>query len=442
MSAPAQASRLGRNRSFLWFWTGEGISQLGTQFSQLAIPVLAVSLLGATEFQVGVLGAAETAAFLVVGLPAGAWIDRMLKRRVMIVADLVRALALAAVPILFFAGALQIWHLYVVGAVVGMATVFFDVSYQSYIPVLLPGGQVGPANSRLEATSQVARIGGPGLAGALLTVVSAPVLLLADGVSYLVSAFCLWRVRDAETLPDPAERESLPKEIAEGLRFVLGHPILRRITATTATSNLFSTLAVTLESILILRILGFSPAVLGIIFGIGSVGGLLGALATPWITKRIGEGTAVSLSALAMGAAILTVPLAGMFPSAALPLLIGGAFLESFLVLVYNITQVTMRQRLTPARLLGRMNASIRFVVWGVMPIASIVSGILGTVIGVLPTIWIGAAGTVFACSFVLFSPITRMKVLPTDQVADDRISVEDVAADALDDPAGLPDRD
>ncbi|MDI1335899.1 MAG: MFS transporter, partial [Lacunisphaera sp.] len=406
-----------RNRNFLWFWAGEGISQLGAQFTGLALPVLAVTLLGASEWEVGVLGAAQTAAFLVVGLPAGAWIDRMLKRRVMIVADLVRAVTLALVPILWFAGSLEIWHLYLVGAIVGVATVFFDVSYQSFVPVLLPGEQVGSANSKLEATSQIAHIGGPGLAGALLTVVSAPVLLLADGVSYLVSAFALWRVRDTEKLSDPASRQPLHREIAEGLRFVFGHPLLRRITATTGTSNFFGTLVFTLQAILILRILDLGPAALGVIFGVGSVGGLLGALAAPWIQKRVGEGTAVSLSALAMGLGVLALPLATVFPAAALPILIAGSFVESFLVLVYNITQVTMRQRLTPPRLLGRMNASIRFVVWGVMPIAALLSGVLGGTLGVVPTMWIGTVGTFLAAGFVLFSPITRLRVLPTELV-------------------------
>jgi len=422
-----------RNRNFLWFWTGEGISQLGAQFTALALPVLAVTLLGATEFQVGVLGAAETAAFLVVGLPAGAWIDRMFKRRVMIAADLVRAVTLAAIPALFFAGLLEMWHLYLVGAIVGVATVFFDVSYQSYIPVLLPGAQVGDANSKLEATSSIARIGGPGLAGALLTVVSAPVLLLADGISYLVSALALWRVKDTEQLSDPKQRESLPKEIAEGLRFVFGHPLLWRITATTGSSNFFGTLTMTLEAILILRILGFSPVTLGIIFAIGSVGGLLGALATPWVTKRLGEGTAVSVSAVLFGVSAATVPLAGVLPAIALPLLIGGTFLNSFLVLVYNITQVTMRQRLTPTRLLGRMNASIRFVVWGVMPIAALLSGILGGTIGVIPTMWIGVAGGFLAAGFVLFSPITGMKTLPIEQLADPRQPLNEGMPEALD---------
>ena len=418
MTKPNTPPSLLRSRPFLWLWGGDAISQLGTQFTQLAIPVIAVTLLGATEWQVGLLTAAETAAFLVVGLPAGAWIDRMLKRRVMIVADLVRAFALAVIPALWFAGALEIWHLIIVGTVIGVATVFFDVSYQSFIPVLVRSEQIGRANSYLETTGQISRIGGPGLAGLLLTIVSAPVLIIIDAVSFLVSAFALSRVRDSETLRPAAERESLRKEIGEGLRFVFGHPILWRITATTATSNLFGMLIGTLEVILILRVIGLSPAAFGLILGIGSVGGLLGALATPWLTKHIGEGTAVSLSALAMGVAYAAVPLSGIFPSVALPLLIAGTFLQSFLVLVYNITQVTMRQRLTPPKLLGRMNASIRFVVWGVNPIGALAAGALGTAIGIIPTMWIGVVGGLLASSWVLFSPITRMRVLPTELVA------------------------
>lgn len=417
-AAPGAPRRfLLRNRNFLWLWGGDAISQLGTQFTQLAIPVIAVSLLHATEWQVGVLNAAETAAFLAVGLPAGAWIDRMLKRRVMIAADLIRALFLAAVPVLWFAGVLEIWHLVIIATVIGMATVFFDVSYQSFVPVLLPGPQVGRANSYLETTGQISRIGGPGLAGVLLTILSAPVLLVADAISFLGSALALSRVRDTETLRPATERESLRREIAEGLRFVFRHPVLWRITLTTGTSNLFGMLVGTLEAILILRELGLSPASFGVIMGIGSVGGLLGALATPWVTRRVGEGAAVSLSALAMGAASAAVPLAGTVPGAALPILIAGAFVNSFLVLVYNITQVTARQRLTPARLLGRMNASIRFVVWGVMPIGALAAGALGSTIGILPTMWIGVVGTAVGSFWVLFSPITGMRTLPTELV-------------------------
>jgi MFS family permease len=442
----AQSARdqttLWRNGSFRWLWLGQGVSQVGSQLSSLAVPVLAVTLLGATEWQVGILGAAQTAAFLLVGLPAGAWIDRVRKRRVLIAADLVRAIALAFVPLLWFTGTLEIWHTYLIAAVLGVATVFFDVSYQSFIPVLLPSNQIGAANSRLEATSQVASIGGPGLGGALLSVVSAPVLLLGDAVSYLVSAVSLWRVRDTEVLHRPEQRVSLRSDIAEGLRFVFGHPILRRIVGTTAASNLFGTLVTTLNAILILRILGLGPVGLGVIFSVGSVGGLLGALATPWLTKRIGEGTAVSVSAIAFGITIFAMPIAGSLPRFALPILIVGTFLEYFLVLVYNITQVTMRQRLTPPRLLGRMNASIRFVVWGVLPIGSLIAGVLGTAIGVLPTMWIGAGGAFFAAVFVLFSPITRMKQLPSDQLANPQVEVVDVAQNVLREPTTDLDRE
>jgi MFS family permease len=430
-----------RNRNFLWLWGGDAISQLGSQFTLLAIPVLAVAVLGATELEVGFLAAAQTAAFLLVGLPAGAWVDRMLKRRVMITADLVRAVALALVPILALAQVLQIWHLYVVAAVVGIATVFFDVSYQSYPPILLPGNQIGSANSKLEATAQVARIGGPGIAGAMLSVVTVPVLLIVDAVSYLVSAVAIWRIRDDEQRPDPASRQSLPKEIAEGLRFVFGHRLLRRIVGTTGGSNLFGAIANTLLPVLVLRTLGLDPIALGIVFGVGSAGGLLGALATPWVTKRIGEGTAISVSAIVFGVALFAMPLSAIVPrEAALPVLVGGEFLVAFSVLIYNITQVTMRQRICPPRLLGRMNASIRFVVWGVLPIGSLLAGFLGTVIGLVPTMLIGAIGGLLAGGFVVFSPITTIKVLPKELEGSSEAEIANAALlDRADDEAALP---
>lgn len=412
-------TRLLHTPNFRWLWLGQGVSQLGAQFTMLALPVLAVSLLGATEWQIGALNAAETAAFLIVGLPAGAWVDRLLKRRTMIAADLVRVVALGSVPVLWFAGSLEMWHLYIVGAIVGVATVFFDVSYQSYIPILLPGEQIGDANSKLEATAQVARIGGPGLAGALLTIVSAPVLLIADAVSYLVSAVAIWRIADTEPPVDTSQRESLPKEIAEGVRFVFAHRLLRAIVGTTATSNLFSTIAFTLAPILILRELDLGPVGLGVAMSAGAVGGLVGAVTTPWVTRLIGEGTAIVVSAIVGSIAIASLPLAAVFPAIALPILAVGEFITLYAVLVYNITQVTMRQRLCPPRLLGRMNASIRFVVWGVMPIASLIAGALGTVLGLLPTLWIAVVGGLFSFSFVLFSPLTTMRTLPRELVAE-----------------------
>ncbi len=235
----------------------------------------------ATEFEVGILNAAGLAAFLVVGLPAGAWVDRWLKRRTMIAADLVRMAAMAAVPLLWWAGSLQIWHLYVISAVVGVATVFFDVSYQSFVPLLVAPGKVGEANSKLEATAQLARIGGPAAGGALLTVLTAPLLFIGESLGYLLSAVFLGRTRDGEKRLPAAGRNSLGAEIREGLAFVAAHPLMRRIVLCTGGGNFAGTLVFTLLPVLVLRDLGLGPQGMGIIMSVGAAGGLLGAVAAP-----------------------------------------------------------------------------------------------------------------------------------------------------------------
>lgn len=404
-----------RNRGFLWLWGGQGVSIFGEQFTGLAIPVLAVTLLHAIAWQLGILNAASTAAFLLVGLPAGAWVDRWLKRRVMISADIVRTLALAAIPILWYTHLLEIWELIIIVAIVGVASVFFDVGYQSYIPLLVKPEQVGPANSTLEATAQVARIGGPAIAGILLTIISAPGLIIVDSLSYIVSFASLSRIRDSELPADKTQRQPLHKEIAEGVKFVAKQPLIRSVAGTTATSNFFSTLASTLFPIYALRILDIGSLGLGIVFSAGAIGGLLGATLTPRVAKLIGEGRVIVVSAFVSGIAFGMVPLASVLHGvSAVPLLAVGEFCSLFCILVYNITQVTLRQRLCPPRLLGRMNASIRCLVWGVMPIAALISGVLGGAIGILPTIWIGFAGGLLAGLFVLFSPLPGMRELPT----------------------------
>jgi MFS family permease len=411
--APAPKGSLWRDRNFLTMWSGQTLSQFGEQISMLAIPVLAVVLLDATEFQVGVLEAATVAAFLVVGLPAGAWIDRMRKRHVMIWADLVRALALATIPILWELGMLQIWHLFVVALVIGVATTFFDVSYQSIIPSLVRNDQIAEANGKLESTSQVAHLAGPAIAGWLIGIFTAPVAMTVTAVTYLSSFAALLLTKDHEQRRAPEDHAPLRTEIAEGLRWVFGNRFLRRIVGTTSTSNLFNTISTTMLPLFLLRDLGFTPATMGIILSLGAIGGLLGAISTPRIVKAIGEARAIPASALAFSIVALFLPVAATIPSFAFPLLVVQGFVMSFTVLVYNITQVTFRQRITPPRLLGRMNASIRFVVWGVMPLAALASGALGAWIGVVPTMWIGAIGQLGSAAFVVFGPFWAMRDLP-----------------------------
>ncbi|GLI26066.1 MFS transporter [Agromyces rhizosphaerae] len=404
---------LWRDRAFLQLWAAQTVSQFGAQLATVAVPVLAIVVLGASEFEVGLLNAATTAAFLVVGLPAGAWIDRMRKRRVMIAADLVRALALATIPLLWALDRLEMWHAYLVALVIGTATVFFDVSYQSVIPVLVRRTRIGEANAKLEATAQVARIGGPAIGGGLLAIVSAPFMIAATAVTYLVSFLFLLGIRDDETPRERTPGVGLVGEIREGLSFVWHHRLIRRITLNTALANLFGTISMTLMSLLVLRELGLTPAVLGLVLSIGSVGGLLGAVATPWITRLVGEGTVIPLSTVLFGLSACLVPLSAALPAVAVPLLIVAEFGFSFSVLVYNIAQVSFRQRVTPHHLLGRMNASIRFVVWGVMPLSALLAGALAEVIGVVPTMWVGAICQLLAGAVVVFSPFLGMRTLP-----------------------------
>ncbi|WP_262927763.1 MFS transporter [Microbacterium sp. NIBRBAC000506063] len=240
-------------------WSGQALSQFGAQITELAIPVLAVLILGATEFQLGLLNAAAVAAFLVVGLPAGAWIDRMRKRHVMIVADLVRALALAMLPLLWWLGVLEMWHLYAVALVLGIATVFFDVSYQSIVPSLVRPAQIAEANGKFESTHQIAGIAGPAIGGWLVGILMAPLAILATVATYIASLIALLFTRDNEVVAEKGSHDPILRSIGEGLRWVFGNRLLRRIVGTTAISNFFSTISFTLLPIFILRELGLSP---------------------------------------------------------------------------------------------------------------------------------------------------------------------------------------
>jgi len=403
------------HRDFRRLWIGDTISQLGTPLSGLAIPVIAVQVLDADERQMGVLVALESLAFLLIGLPAGAWVDRWRKKRVLVVNDLARAVLLASLPVAALVGHLTMGQLYVVATTAGVATVFFDVAYQSYLPALVPGAQVVEGNSKLEATRSVAQVGGPALGGALLKVMSAVGLVGLDAVSYAFSAVFVARITNAESPPSRQARRPLRTEIAEGLRFVLGHRLLRRIVACTAGANLFSSMTTALLTIYVLRRLHLEAAVLGFVFSASAVGGLLGALVTTRLTRFLGEGRTIALSALAGVPFLAFTPLAALLAPVVSPVLVlvAGGVGTWLTVVVYNITQVSFRQRVCPPALLGRMNASVRFVVWGVQPVGALVGGFLGQGIGVVPTLWISVAGGALATLPVVSSPLIRMRDLP-----------------------------
>ena len=414
MSVPPNPGSPLRNPGFRLLWGGQALSQFGFQFQTLAMPVIAVTLLHATEADMGYLNAANTADFLLVGLLAGGWVDRMRKRHVMIVADAVRAVAICAIPLLWSTGSLQVWHLYVVAGVVGVATVFFDVGYQSYLPILVPSEQVGRANGMLEGVAQVARLGGPSVAGGLLAVLAAPWLMVINAVGFAWSALLLLFIRDEERPRPSSERQNLLVEIREGIVFVAGQPLLRVLVVSTALSNLGSTIIFTLLTLVVLRDVGLAPELLGFMFSAGAVGGIAGALFASRIAERLGEGPTLRASTLLGAAGIAVFAVATFLPvSAVLPALLVAECTTSLAVVVFNMVQVTARQRLCPAPLLGRMNASIRFVVWGIMPVASLTAGWLGAVIGARPTLVVGALVQVLSAVPFLVSRYGSQRELP-----------------------------
>jgi MFS family permease len=400
---------LGRHGDFIRLWFGQTVSQVGTQVSLIAIPLTAVVVLGATPFQAGLLGSFEYLPFLLVGLPAGVWVDRMARRRILIVSDLGRTLALLSIPLTSWSGHLVMAQLYAVGFVVGALTVFFDVAYQSYLPSLVAREQLVEGNSRLELTRASAEIAGPGIGGALVSAVTAPIAVLADAVSYIASVASLLLIRGRETIVSPTRQSSgMRRELVEGLRYVLGNRLLRSIAACTALINLFGHAAIAVTILYAVRELGLSPAQIGLWFSLGSIGGPLGALLASRVGRRLGTGPTIVLTAWAAVPAWFLVPLAPRsFP---LPLLITSGIIGSVTGVMYNITQVSLRQAITPQRIQGRMNATIRFLVWGTIPIGSFIGGVLGSVIGLRNTLWVTAVAMTFAALPVTLSPVRRLR--------------------------------
>jgi MFS family permease len=416
---------LWHHADFRRLWVGDTGSQLGVAIGSLAIPYLAVNVLGASEFQMGLLATLTSLGFLVVALPAGAWVDRWRKRHVMLRVDLGRALLLLTLPLAWWLGWLSMTQVLVVATAVGVLTVFFDVSYQSYLPFLVGREHVVEGNSKLQASQSVSTTVGPTLGGFLIRLIGPVWVIVINALGYLGSAGALSRIRHRET-PKPVEdRAPLIVEIREGLAFVVRHPLLRRLIACTGLSNFGGSIVNALGVLYMLRYLHFSAGTIGLIESVGAIGGFVGATLSNKLTKVMGEGPLIIYSALAFQAVSLMWPLSWLFwPE---PVLLAGTAALGISVVVYNVATVSFRQRLCPPRLLGRMNASARFLVWGTIPLGSFLGGILGTTLGVVPTLWIGAAVGFTSLLPVMISPLWRMQTLP-EHVDEDEDEDEDTA--------------
>ncbi len=395
---------LWRHRDFLAFWGSETISQVGSQVTFLALPLVAILVLEESTFRVAALTTVGFVPFLLFTLPAGVWVDRMRRRPILIGGDLVRALALATIPIAYWLDVLTIWQLYAVGFVHGIGTVFFDLAYQSYLPSLVGRSQVVEGNSKLELSRAAANIGGPGLAGGLVAAVTAPVAILVDAVSFLVSAVLLGVIRTHEEVPAREERRSMRAELLEGLRYVFTHPYQRGMVAAVALSNFFSNVVYSILLVYAVRELGLSAGTIGIVLSVGSLGALAAALTAGRIGHRLGVGRTIVLAALLFSPGSLLIALAPQ--DLAIPFITASVMIIGFGGILFNVTGISLIQAITPDRMLGRANASRRFVVWGVIPFGGLVGGALGSAIGLRETMLIGALGGLLAVVPILLSPV------------------------------------
>jgi MFS family permease len=402
---------LRRHSDFLLLWGGDAVSQVGTMVSHLALPLLAATSLGATPWQMGLLVAAERGAFLLVGLPAGVLLDRVRRLPVMIAADVVRFALFGSIPLAWALDGLTFAHLLAVALLGGVATVLFDVGYQSVLPAVVGRAGLVEGNAKLESTRAGAEAAGPALGGGLVQLVGAGAAVLVDAVSYLVSAAFLVRMRTREDVPSRDPARSLRADMAEGLRFVLRHPLLRPIALCTGTANLFGGVLAAVSVLFLARDLGQPPAVIGLVLAGGSAGGLLGAVtAGAWI-RRLGQGRTVLTAPTVTAPAALVLPLTTA--GAGLAWYAAGTAAVAYGVVVYNVAQVSFRQSVCPEHLLGRMNASIRFLVWGTIPLGGLLGGALGGWLGLRATLLVMALGIVLAPLWLLASPLRRLRDLP-----------------------------
>ena len=410
---PARLTGLWRNADFLRLWFGQTVSEFGSVVTRDALPLVGVITLSATPAQIGVLAALGTLPALIIGLPAGAWVDRLRRRPIMIVTDLASAAVVLSVPIAYLLGALNVRQLYVVALLAGALALLFDVAYTAYLPSLIARENLVEGNSKLSASESVAEVGGSALAGALTQVFSAPMAMLIDAASFLVSALSVGLIRKPEPRPTRVAPPDLRGEIVEGLRALFGQPILRAVALEGVTSTFFGNFYAALYALYAIRELGISPALLGLLIASGGIGSFFGALAAGRLARRFSLGAVLIGSKVVDSALGLLTPLAGGPVALAATLLFVGQIGGDSLSTVYMIHSTSLRQAITPDAMLGRMNAGIEFLRGAVATAGVLVGGFLGEVLGLRPAVWVAALGPIVGLMWLIFSPVSSLRQMP-----------------------------
>jgi MFS family permease len=397
------------NRDFRLLFAAAAVSRLGTSVGYVATPLIAVTALRATPGEVGLLATLSTVAFLVIGLPAGVWTDRLRRRPVLVTADVARAAVLCSVPVAWWLGVLHIGQLYAVVLLCGIGTVFFDVANQSYVPRVVGRSALLAANTRLVGMDAVNDIAGRGVAGYLVALVTAPVAVLVDAVSYLVSAWCVLRVRHREPAP-VSSGARLWHDMTEGVAFVARNRVLRAIAMSGALVNLGIVLILTMLPVVLVDEMGVSPAVLGLFLATGGLGTLVGSLLAGRLARLVGAGRLSVLGALVAAPCGFGMPFVAEGP----PMWLAGVgwVVVTAVVGSNNVLLVSFRQSVTPDRLLGRMTASFRFLLTGALAVGAAVAGVIGEAVSPRAALAAGAAALALVWVPILASPLRKAREL------------------------------
>jgi MFS family permease len=413
-------SSLWRNRNFLLLWSGETISQTGAQISMVAVPLTAISALHAGPTEVALLTALQYAPVVLITLFAGVWLDRHRRRPVLIGTSLGRFLLLMLIPMSYLTDLLSLGLLYLVTFGVGLLTAVFDVAYVVYLSSLVSRGQLIEANAKLETTYSIAQIGGPGIGGVLVQLVTAPVALLANAGTCLLAAMTFLGIRKPEVVERPeGERRPIRAEIADGLRAILGHRVLRMLVIQAAVFNLFEQIVLTLYLLFGIRELRLGAGELGVILTTAAVGGLIGALVAGRAAAAIGTGRCIVGSMVVSAAGLMVVPFAPATPVLAIVVLIAGFVVYGFGLGVFSVHTLSVRIALAPAGLLGRITATFRLIIYGTIPIGALLAGLLGNLVGIRAAIMLGAAPLLVLSTLFWFSAVRHADIPAADTTGD-----------------------
>ena len=410
---------LRRNANFAHLWGAATVSTFGSLVTRTALPFTAILLLDASPFAISVLRVAELLPGFVFGLVAGAWVDRLYRKPIMIATDLGRALLIATIPLAAFLGWLGLEQLYVIAALVSVLSVFFDVAYQSFLPSLVENDELMEANSKLSAAMSVAEASAFSSAGWLIQILTAPIAMLVDALTFIASAGLVTRIGEPERRAEPNSaqvRPSIASDVMEGLRAVWQQAILRAMVVAGLAQNLAFGLVGTVFLLYVNQEVGFAPGILGMIFAVGGVSSFLGAMIAGRLPRfGIGAVMVISLLLAAIGEAF--VPLATAANTMGVLLLIGQQIVADSALTVYDINQVSLRQAIAPAHILGRINASVRVTEIGAVLLGTVVAGYIGETVGLRETLWAGVGLSLLAAVALALSPVRAVRRIPNTTV-------------------------